>query len=60
MLRPKKSLLAVIGLTHDLEKAKRFQKLIPCENCALPDCRYRRAPYKRSRPRMENVARFSA
>jgi hypothetical protein len=55
MLRPKKSLLAVIGLTRELEKAKQFQKLIPCENCALPDCRYRRAVYKRSRPRMERV-----
>ena len=49
MLRPKKSLLAVIGLTHDLEKARQFQKLIPCEDCSLPNCRYRRAPYKRSR-----------
>jgi hypothetical protein len=57
MLRPKKSLLAVIGLTRDLEKARRFQKLIPCENCSLPDCRYRRAPYQRSRPRMENSGR---
>lgn len=48
MLRPKKSLLAVIGLTRDLEKARQFQKLIPCENCALPDCRYRRGPYRRA------------
>jgi hypothetical protein len=48
MLRPKKSLLAVIGLTRDLEKARRFQKLIPCENCSLPDCRYRRGAYKRA------------
>jgi hypothetical protein len=53
MLRPKKSLLAVIGLTRDLENARRFQKLIPCESCALPDCHYRRAPYKRLRPQME-------
>lgn len=48
MLCPKKSLLAVIGLTRDLEKARRFQKLIPCENCALTDCQYRRGPYKRA------------
>ncbi|HXE41543.1 MAG TPA: hypothetical protein VN516_00865, partial [Candidatus Baltobacteraceae bacterium] len=47
MLRPKKSLLAVIGLTRDLQKAKQFQKLIPCDTCSLPNCRYRRAPYKR-------------
>lgn len=55
MLRPKKSQLAVIGLTRQLDKAKRFQKLIPCETCALPDCRYRRAPHKRARPRLENL-----
>jgi hypothetical protein len=48
MLRPKKSLLAVFGLTRDLERARRFTRLIPCENCSLPNCRYRRAPYKRS------------
>src|SRR6185437_9128669 len=58
MLRPKKSLLAVIGLTRDLQKAKQFQKLIPCDTCSLPNCRYRRAPYKRTRPPMENVGRF--
>ena len=58
MLRPKKSQLAVIGLTHDLEKARRFQKLIPCETCSLADCRYRRAAYKRSRPRLENLQTF--
>ena len=57
MLRPKKSLLAVIGLTRDLEKARQFQKLIPCENCSLPDCRYRRGAYKRSRPQMDNALR---
>jgi len=48
MLRPKKSLLAVIGLTRDLERARQFQKLIPCENCSLPDCRYRRGAYRRA------------
>ena len=57
MLRPKKSLLAVIGLTRDLEKARRFQKLIPCENCALMDCQYRRGAYRRSGPTAERVGR---
>ena len=57
MLRPKKSLLAVIGLTRDLEKARRFQKLIPCENCALMDCRYRRGNYRRSGKAMVNIGR---
>lgn len=56
MLRPKKSLLTVFGLTRDLDKARRFAKLIPCENCFLPDCRYRRAPFKRPLPRLETPA----
>lgn len=49
MLRPKKSQLAVLSLTDHLEKARRFARLIPCENCCLPNCRYRRAAYKPSR-----------
>jgi hypothetical protein len=48
MLRPEKSLLAVFGQTRDLEKAGRFAQLVPCETCALPNCRFRRAVYKRS------------
>ena len=47
MLRPEKSQLLVFGLTRDLEKARRFARLIPCEDCSLPNCRYRRAAYKR-------------
>jgi hypothetical protein len=48
MLRPQKSLLAVFGVTRDLETARRLANLIPCETCSLPNCRYRRAPKKRS------------
>jgi hypothetical protein len=44
MLRPKKSLLAIIGLTRHLDRARSFAKLVPCENCSLPRCQYRRAP----------------
>ncbi|MGH7988975.1 MAG: hypothetical protein ACREDS_02105 [Limisphaerales bacterium] len=55
MLRPKKSLLGIFGLTHDLEKARKFAKLIPCENCSLPDCQYRRGPYKHAPPQIEDV-----
>jgi hypothetical protein len=58
MLRPKKSLLAVIGITADVERARRFAKLVPCENCSLPGCQYRRAPYQRSRPLIEDVCRL--
>ena len=55
MLRPKKSLLAVVGVTRNLEMARRFAKLIPCVNCSLPGCQYRRAPYVRALPQIEKV-----
>jgi hypothetical protein len=45
MLRPKKSLLAVFGLTNHTERARRLIDLIPCENCSFNPCQYRRAPY---------------
>jgi hypothetical protein len=55
MLRPKKSLLAVFGITRNLEKARKLVKLIPCENCSLPSCDYRRGPYKHTLPQIEDV-----
>jgi hypothetical protein len=55
MLRPKKSLLAVFGVTRNLEKARRLAKLIPCENCSLPDCQYRRGPYRHAPSQIEDV-----
>jgi len=55
MLRPKKSLLAVIGVTANLEKARHLARLVPCENCSLPGCQYRRAPYRYSLPQIEDV-----
>jgi hypothetical protein len=58
MLRPKKSLLAVIGLTRHLDQARAYAKLIPCENCALPGCQYRRAPFLRFPPQIEEVGRL--
>jgi hypothetical protein len=57
MLRPKKSLLAVFGVTRDVEQARRFSKLIPCENCSLPGCQYRRAPYRRAPAQFEEIRR---
>ena len=55
MLRPKKSLLAIIGLTRHLDRARSFARLVPCENCSLPGCQYRRAPYRHPRPQIEEV-----
>lgn len=45
MLNPKKSLLAVFGLTHHNERVRRITELIPCENCSFNPCQYRRVPY---------------
>ena len=50
MLRPKKSLLALFGLTRHLDKVRASAKLVPCENCSLPGCQYRRAPCQCSLP----------
>jgi hypothetical protein len=48
MLRPKKSLLAVFGLTRQTDRTRRLTDLTPCENCSFSPCQYRRTPYKRS------------
>ncbi len=58
MLRPKKSLLALFGLTRQVEKARNLRNLVPCETCSLPGCQYRRAPYKHSLPQIEDVRRL--
>jgi hypothetical protein len=48
-LQPKKSLLAVFGLTRHIDRVQRLTDLIPCENCSFSPCQFRRAPYRRSR-----------
>jgi hypothetical protein len=53
MLRPKKSLLAVFGLARATEHVRKLTDLVPCQNCTLPKCDYRRAPYLRPRRRGE-------
>lgn len=46
MLRPKKSLLAVFGVTRHRDRVARLTDLNPCESCAFLACQYRRAPYQ--------------
>jgi hypothetical protein len=46
MLRPKKSLLAVFGLTRHTERVGRLAELSPCESCCFANCKYRRAAYQ--------------
>jgi hypothetical protein len=50
MLRPKKSLLAVFGVTRHVDRVRPLSELSPCENCSFAPCQFRRAPYRRSRP----------
>jgi hypothetical protein len=48
MLRPKKTLLAVFGLTRHTERLRRLTDLVPCENCSFGPCQFRRAPNRRA------------
>lgn len=48
MLRPKKSLLAVFGITRHVDRVQRLTALTPCENCSYLPCQYRRTPYRRA------------
>ena len=60
MLHPKKSLLALFGITPHLERAQRLTTLIPCENCSILSCQYRRVPYKHPQPQIEDVRRLQS
>ena len=46
-LRPKKSLLAVFGVTCKTDSLYRLSAGPACVNCSYHPCRYRRAPYAR-------------
>jgi hypothetical protein len=52
-LRPKKSQLAVFGVTRHLDRVAHLADLVPCRQCSLANCSYRRVPYLRARPRPE-------
>lgn len=49
MLKPKKSLLAVFGVTPHIDRVRPLTELSPCEHCSFVPCQYRRSPYRRSR-----------
>jgi hypothetical protein len=44
-LRPRKSLLAVFGLTRKVAGVQPLSTLVACERCSYAPCQYRRAPY---------------
>ena len=60
MLKPKKSLLAVFGVTRHIDRVRSLAGLIPCENCSFPGCPYRKAPYRNSLPQIEDVRRLQS
>jgi hypothetical protein len=45
-LRPKKSLLAVFGLTRQTEGVRPLTEVVACESCSLAACEYRRVTGK--------------
>ncbi|HEX3744400.1 MAG TPA: hypothetical protein VHW09_10735 [Bryobacteraceae bacterium] len=47
-LRPKKSQLAVFGLTRHVDRVQRLTELVPCQSCSFANCPFRRAPYRRA------------
>jgi hypothetical protein len=46
MLRPKKSLLAVVGLVPRTSALLSVPQLVPCEKCSYSPCQFRRAQYR--------------
>src|ERR1022692_2973100 len=52
-LRPKKSQLAVFGLTLHTERVRRLTDLVPCQSCSFANCQFRRTPYLRARQAVE-------
>lgn len=58
MLQPRKSLLAVFGITQHIDQGRSPRDLLPCESCSMRACQYRRVPYARPRNQMEAVIRL--
>jgi len=56
MLKPKKSMLALFGITKDAEKVRKFSDFIPCSTCSFSPCQYRRLPAKIWNTQIEDVS----
>ncbi|HTL67723.1 MAG TPA: hypothetical protein VL200_08695 [Lacunisphaera sp.] len=56
MLRPKKSLLAVVGLVPSGSPGRALPSLVPCRACAFTPCAYRRAAYRHAPAQPDTVA----
>ena len=60
MLRPKKSLLAVFGVTAHVDRVRPLTELNPCEGCSFLPCPYRRAPDRRAAKRAPSEVPIAA
>ena len=59
-LRPKKSQLAVFGLTRQVDRVRSLSDLVPCQNCSLANCQYRRSAPASYSVNTRALARWSA
>ncbi len=60
MLKPKKSMLALFGITKNVSKARNLKDLIPCDSCSLANCQYRRVPYKNPCRQIEDICKLQS
>ncbi len=60
MLNPKKSLLALFGLTKHLDIVRKTANVIPCHNCSLANCQYRRGAYNKAPLLIEDVGNLNS
>ena len=60
MLKPKKSMLAVFGITKNISKVRNLKELLPCESCSLSGCQYRRTHYRNPRRQIEDIRRLQS
>jgi len=59
-LVPKKSQLAVFGLTRHRDRVRRLADLTPCQSCSLANCQFRRAPAPTYSTNTKALARWAA
>ncbi len=55
MLRPKKALLAVVGLAPRTPRTLASARALPCPRCSFAPCRYRRAAYRPGPARIDGA-----
>jgi len=60
MVKPKKSMLAIFGITKQLDKVQNFRELNPCKSCSLLSCQYRRIPYSNPKVQIEDIHKLQA